>query len=169
MQKRIPLTALTTVLLTLAGSASAGDLTYPAGWEGVWDVHTDTRDCKTLTLLGSSDEENTICEGDPFEYDLGFECTGTVSDGAVDVTCVGSYEAFPGCVATVTMEREGTRSGGSLEGVTTLTTVYEGESCGVLEMTCIRNEETGTRTGADPDCTKTPIDGVSWGQIKLRY
>jgi len=170
MQRRIPSTALTTtLLLILAGSASAGDLTYPAGWEGVWETHTETKDCKTLTLLGESDDEVTICEGDPFEYAKGFDCTGTVTDGSVDVTCVGSYQALPDCIATVTFEREGTRTGGSFEGVTTLTTVYEGVGCGVLEMTCIRNEETGTRTSADPDCSKTPTDRISWGEIKLRY
>jgi hypothetical protein len=165
------LTTLTVTALTfgVTAAALAGDLTYPAAWEGVWDVTAETRDCASDFLYGTDEYTDVVCEGDIFELESGFNCTGTVTDTSYDVSCADQTTVLPDCVAFITFDSEGTRSGDSYSAVTIITTEYVGAGCTGTQDTCLRIEEEATRTGADPDCVNTPVDGASWGEIKLRF
>ena len=165
--------ALITAQCLIAGAASADSIVVPESWAGVWETTTTERDCETLEILSVTTSVDTLCAGDTFDFedpDGGFPdlvCDGTITDTTLHMECSGSMEVFPGCTVTFNFVSDATRNGETTEGVTVITTTFDG-SCFSDDL-CFRNESTSVRLGEDPDCGPTPVDSQSWGTLKSTY
>ena len=178
------------VALVCAGSADArlrpvargagllhgqGEIVVPAAWSGVWSYVDSTWDCAG-ELLGVDSGLDTLCtgqsadpgEGEPFPI----ECTGTVDDDSIDMTCVYVDEVIPDCTLTFTIELLGTMSANSYVLQNTYTMEYEGtgKGCDFFPDQCQRTVTRATRIAPEPTkyCA-TPVDVTTWGRVKSQY
>ncbi len=154
----------------LAQVGAAGDLVFPLAWEGVWDYEEITRVCGES---GGTPEPGTddFCEGESIlggDGD-GMECSGTVTDTEIHITCVSEtpIEGLPGCTTLVTtLTIDAVRSGDTATGGSTFTFDYN-DGCSIPDS-CTETVSTLTRTGADPDCS-SPVESATWAKIKSVY
>lgn len=118
----------------------SGDPTLPASWGGTWESTTTP----TFGRGGPVDiSVDVLCGGESLfdaielvETDLfdDVECTGTIDETSMDVTCTGTATfSLPlrgePCVFTFTARLVGTRSGDTLTGTLTETETFTGP-CG---------------------------------------
>ena len=111
---KAPHTRLLLLGLSLATLTTiAQGIEIPAAWQGVWATETEIRACGQAPVLFVESESDTLCAGDILYAEDGIaeECTGTVSDTNVDVTCVFSEDFGDGCTLTVTIHLVATRNG----------------------------------------------------------
>lgn len=149
-------------------------IVLPVEWDGIWTTADSVYDCSGV-FQNTDAGADTLCGGRDYltgEPGFPFECTGTVDATTIHVTCSGSVEAFPNCLATYTIETHGTRSGDSYFLVTTFSIAYTGtgEGCEFMPSSCDQTNSHGTRTGpAPPLYCSTPAQTRSWGELKIRY
>jgi len=129
-----------------------GPVNVPAAWAGVWQVHTVERDCDSSTLLDETTETETLCTGQELDFDeegvASLDCSGTVTDTVVDITCTASF-VVEGTTYTTTAEIDLVRDGDSYSG-TGRVTVREGTN--VVE--CWAETVDATRISGEPTpCT----------------
>jgi len=161
--------ALTIVGLLVATPAAA-QIQFPSSWAGVWDITTTERNCGSSTVTDMYTDTDTICAGEVFSAgdEAEFECTGSVGDTSIDVTCSSTFGAFPGCDVTFAYTVNGTRNGNNLSGTETFSITYVG-TC-PLPNECTEGDLVGVRTGSEPPgCTTTAVAPVSWARAKKLY
>jgi hypothetical protein len=152
------------------------DPTIPAEWAGIWSIVDTSRFCGGM-LLGTSAELDTLCSGQPLDLDdpddpIGLSCSGTVTSTVVDITCTGSFEAFPDCQADIVVKLDATRTGESYVSVSTITTSFSGTGvgCDLNPDICITTTTHGNRTAPEPiGYCSTQIEPTSWGRLKSHY
>lgn len=142
-------------------------------WEGVWESDIRQEECDG-TLVDTSVGTDNLCAGEPLlgpDTGTDLTCTGTISSTSIDVSCTGTQEIFTDCVATITVEMQGTRNGDSAEITSTVQATYEGSGfgCSQIPDTCNRIIATSTRTSLEPDCTGVSTHDSSWGTVKARF
>lgn len=168
----IPAASAASVLAPSPAEAlRAGGLTVPAAWAGVWSYADSTFDCTTDELLGGDASVDTLCTGANLQPGgVGaLDCSGTVSDTNVNVTCMVSEEIFPGCSVEVMWSLVGVRTGNTATVTVTNSVSYSPPGCLFKPDSCTRTESTGTRVAPEPPGCGTPLDAGSWGSIKARY
>jgi hypothetical protein len=154
-----------------AASASADPVPYPEEFIGIWETTTILRDCETQILINQSTVRDTICAGDTFEFTFGeyeVNCTGTITATTVDVQCEGSFQVDPDCTGNLQITMDGTRTGDTWTSTMRMGTTYVGSSC-PIPSSCIEGTSTGTRLDPNPLCNPSPVEGVTWGQLKHFY
>jgi hypothetical protein len=87
---------------------AATDVIIPPEWDGVWQSTDSTYDCTSGTLKNTSSGLDTLCGGKPILATnqgggIQLSCTGTAGPTAIDVTCTGTTNVFPGCDAEFTV------------------------------------------------------------------
>jgi len=148
----------------------------PVEWDGIWANVDSLYNCGGA-LQNASTSTDTICGGKDFLPDttglpITFNCTGSATPTAFDMTCTGSEQVFLNCTASFTMVTHGTRSGDSDHIVSTITITFAGTGagCSSLPPTCAQIDTWGTRTGpAPPAYCAIPTVKSTWGGIKARY
>lgn len=155
--------------------SATGAVVVPQEWGGIWTAVDSTYDCTGAFdfVSGSTD---TICPGTPI-IDTGgipmqFNCTGSADANTVDVTCTGSYEIVPDCVASFVQTMHGTRDGDTFFMVSNTEVTYSGGAfgCDLTPATCMQINSHGTRTAPTPiEYCQTPAVPTTWGKLKLRY
>ncbi|MCC6350038.1 MAG: hypothetical protein IT347_10670 [Candidatus Eisenbacteria bacterium] len=153
----------------------AASITIPPEWGGIWDVTDSTYDC--LGNFQSVDTEpDTLCPGTQVigddENPVVWDCSGTADANSVNVTCTGSSELMPDCVANYTYTISGTRSSDSYFVVTTISITYSGtaKGCDMIPPYCSQNNSHGIRTAPTPvSYCQTPVRPGTWGELKVRY
>lgn len=156
-------------------AAAASDVVIPQEWGGIWTSVDSTYGCLgDLQFVDGA--VDTLCPGamilDPGVFPVTYDCTGSADASTVSVTCSGSAEVFPGCVATYSYSMQGTRTGDSYLIVSNILTTYSGsaEGCNLIPDDCMQINSRGTRTGPVPtEYCETPALPASWGQLKVRY
>jgi hypothetical protein len=148
---------------------AAGNPTIPAAWGGIWDFSNTDYDCTTQEILGTDTDMDTLCTGDGFARGIETDCSGTVTDTAVDVTCSGQMEVSPGCNVAFTKTTIATRNGNSMSVTSTFATDYTPDDCAFTPDECVETQSTGTRIGPEPPTCSTSVDGIGWGRIKALY
>jgi hypothetical protein len=104
-----------------------------------------------------------------FEEDT-ITCEGSADGNTMTAECSGSAEVIPGCTANYHMTISSTRNGESYESTTTITTTYDGVTCGILPASCTRIEAVGTRIDDAPEiCIETPLETLPWGAVKAAW
>lgn len=167
-----PIPVAVLLLLLPVVPAAAEPPVYPAGWQGVWMVTTEARDCDTGEIVSVEVAADTICAGDPFGFDVEgvhVECTGLVTDDAVAAECSGTAAPFPGCEAVLSSQVEGSRTGDAFS-MTQRVLVDLPSTCPFRDL-CFDVRMTAERT-SDASGICPPVSGVeplSWGVIKVRY
>lgn len=160
----------------LLGVARVADtIVIPQEWGGIWASDDSTYDC--LGALESvSASTDTLCPGEPVgntgQVDLTWSCTGTVDANSVNVTCTGSIELVPNCLAIYTYSLAGTRSGDTYFVAGTTSVTYSGSAtgCDLIPPSCTQVNSHGTRTGPAPvEYCQTPALPTTWGRLKVRY
>ncbi len=153
-------------------SHERGDNTIPAAWAGVWNFVDSDYDCITKEFIGTDANVDTLCTGTPVIDDEGFKlnCSGTIDDTSVDVTCTYTEELDKGCSVTISISLEGTRSGDTANVTTTFSQDYTPDGCAFgIPDNCTRTEGVGSRIGPEPAECATPVDAVTWGRVKAGY
>lgn len=148
----------------------------PAEWAGIWTTVDSTYNC-VGSLLSFSAGIDTLCTGqgytpDEEELPTNFVCTGTSTATTFDITCTGSEELFPDCLATFTIRTHGTRTADSYFTVSEmiLSTSGTGKGCDLFPGQCTQFNSHGTRTGPEPVAyCATPALEVTWGRVKSQY
>ena len=148
---------------------AAGVPTIPAAWAGIWDFSNSDYDCTTKAFLGSDADTDTLCTGGSLSGGQKMNCTGTVDDTTVDVSCTGQFEIFEGCIATFTYTLSATRNGDNLTSVSTFATDYTPDLCAFSPDDCVETQSTATRVGPEPPDCVTSVDEFSWGRVKALY
>lgn len=156
--------------------AARTSIVLPVEWDGVWTTVDSTYDCSGA-FQNTDASADTLCGGKDYlsggpDPDLWFDCTGTATATTIDVTCTGSQEVFPNCLASYTVTTHGTRSGGTFFLVSTFSITYSGsgEGCEFLTPYCEQTNSHGTRTGPAPtEYCSVPTHTPSWGALKIRY
>lgn len=144
----------------------------PAAWSGVWQYQDSTYQCTPRTLTDTDSGLDTLCAGTSFEPDttegVQYDCTGTVSDTFVDITCTGSL-TFEDCTGTFQTRSVGTRTGESYIATTTVTLTWSPAFCALQADSCTEIVTRATRISPQPGgCTTAAIQGT-WGSLKTRY
>jgi hypothetical protein len=158
-------------VIGVVSTADAGDFTIPAAWEGVWNISEVERECGTTGGFPSQ-EPDTLCAGDPVFDEPLLNCTGTITDTNVDISCETSestgFPDFPDCMVTFSFSLVANRTGDSYTATNTLGITYT-DCPGLLEDECTELVTTGTRTAADPDCEGLPVLPATWTEIKAVF
>ncbi len=154
-------------------SPARAGIIIPEEWGGIWESDADTYDCDTNTWFFNQSGPDTMCVGavieDPNPGDTPLECTSSADGDSYTSHCEGSFELEPGCMATVTFDMTGTRTGETMTSVSTMRTVYTG-TCIEFGDTCFRTETTATRVAESPaSCASTPNEQLAWGALKSSY
>lgn len=145
----------------------AADITIPQAWHGVWEVTRRRVDCATQQVLETTVLRDTMCAGTLFGLPSEVTCAGTITDGAIDISCSSSSEVFPGCSITLNMTIAGSLSGDSYTG-TEITNWDYSDGCPLPDQ-CLRYEREAVRLADDPGCVPTPTDRSSWSSVKGHY
>jgi hypothetical protein len=151
-----------------------GAPTVPAEWSGIWTVVDTVYDCAGA-FQSTSTSTDTLCTGqnyEPEDQEVQFDCTGTVTETTVDMTCTGSYEVFTDCTANYVVNVRSTRTAESYFSVVTMNVTYSGtgENCDLLPAQCLQINSHGTRTAPEPAAyCASPVEETTWGQVKSRY
>jgi hypothetical protein len=154
----------------------ADDPSVPAEWSGIWSFTDTVYTCAGMFQSTDSDTD-TLCTGmgfDPEDADTPavMVCSGTVTPTTVDITCNGSYEVFPDCLATILVETTATRTNDSYtaESIINITTSGTGTGCDLFPPTCMRIVTHATRIAGEPTAyCATQIEPTTWGSIKSTY
>lgn len=159
--------------MTLRQALTAtGGYTIPAAWAGIWAYTDTTYDCTTLAVTNVSTGQDTLCAGQSFEPDttggFNYNCTGTVTDTQVNLTCSGSF-SFGACTGNFTQVGRGTRTGDTAFYVSTFTTTWSPPNCAFQNDSCDQTNSHTTRIGAAPPGCTTPTRARTWGQVKTYY
>jgi len=152
-----------------------GEIVVPAAWSGIWSYVDSTYDC-TGSLMNVDTGLDTLCtgqsadpgEGEPFPL----QCTGTVDDDSIDMTCVYVDDPIEDCTLTFTIELLGTMSANSYVLTNTFSMEYEGtgKGCDFFPDQCQRTVTRATRIAPEPAAyCATPVDVTSWGRVKSQY
>lgn len=146
--------------------------TVPASWSGIWTTTDSTYTCAPRVLTDASTYQDTLCAGQSFEPDttggFNYQCTGTVTDTEVHLTCTGSF-TFEGCTMTFTSVMDGTRTADTAVSTSTLTTTYNPPMCIFQPDSCEVIVSRTTRIAPQPGTCTTPTRQGTWGQLKVRY
>jgi hypothetical protein len=145
----------------------------PAAWAGVW------RSEAVISFCGFGEFqrytiEDTVCTGDPIflfaEIGDHIECTGSIDDNSVDISCSGVRDLTPTCTEYYSQEFSGTLNGDNAEFMVTVSLAYEGTDCFGAEDFCTETVTTATRIADEPSgCTTTSAENVNWGTLKTLY
>jgi hypothetical protein len=148
----------------------AGNPTIPAAWSGIWAFEDSTHLCSDPMVIFTSTGFDTLCTGGSIEEGQGgipLDCTGTVDDNSVDVTCTGTDDSDPLCIIHYSFHLVANRNGDSFFAESTIDVTYEPSGCDFDQ--CIVTETTATRTGPEPPGCLTPVEPSTWGTIKAQY
>ncbi len=156
--------------------AARAAIVLPVEWDGVWTTADSVYDCSGA-FQNTDAGADTLCGGKDYltggpDPGLWFDCTGTATSTTIDVTCTGSQEVFPNCMANYTITTHGTRSGDTFYIVSTFALDYTGtgEGCELIQPYCEQTNSHGTRTGPAPTLyCSVPTRTQSWGELKIRY
>ena len=162
------LAAFLTAGLLLAAPAAYAQLEVPAAWAGIWEFSSMDHDCGSTGGPITVDTD-TLCAFQPFEVEeegMTLDCSGTITDTAINVTCTGEVIEGP-CTVTFTFTTVGTRSGDSYTGTDTFEITYVG--CGPIQDQCQESDVTGTRIAPEPGSCNSPTLPTTWGRIKAQY
>ena len=170
--KLVTLSILALVVMLAASAIPTEAQTIPAAWAGIWEFTTDDEVCDGA-FIDTYVDTTAICPGEEFGADEeGFDlnCSGTITDTAIDVTCSASVELIPDCTMTITLTTQATRTGGTIQGTERTSFTYTGTACGPLVDECTDGTFTGVRIDPDPGaCGSTPTLPTTWGAIKAIY
>jgi hypothetical protein len=149
-----------------------GDPQIPPAWAGIWHSIDTTRTCGTQNVLRTDDRNDTLCVGtyDPDTSSIDFNCTGTITDTNVNLTCTGSL-SFKGCTINFTFTTVGTRNGDTADLVETLNQSFNPPLCAFIPDSCEETTRHVVRLGpiTPGDCPTTPAVPTTWGSLKIRY
>lgn len=154
---------------SFADALRAGGYTIPAAWAGVWAGTSIDYDCATNAVVGGDSDPDTLCTGDdvsPGDFGFAFNCSGTIDDNSANVTCTAD-SSISICSLHFEFTLVATRSGDSFTATTTISQDFNPDFCGT--DSCVRTETTATRIAPEPAECATPVDVISWGEIKSRY
>jgi len=149
---------------------SAGDLTIPAAWSGIWAKEDSLHLCSDPTVFVTRAGFDTLCTGATFDEEAGgimLNCTGMVDDDSADITCTGTDNSDPDCTVLFDVHIVAMRNGDSFFRVSTANITHEPPSCDFDG--CIVTETTATREFPEPAECLTPVEPGTWGMIKSRY
>lgn len=169
--KLIVLSVAVLVSVLVASVVPTQAQTFPASWAGIWEFTTDEEECNSGPFIGTFVDTDTICAGEGFGVEEGvpMQCTGTIDDTTIDVSCSGSLEIFTDCTMTISFAIQGTRTGDSIQGTEQFSITYTGSACGILEDECTDSTISGVRLGPEPPECSTPTIPTTWGAIKAIY
>ena len=147
--------------------------TIPAAWAGIWSFEDTTRDCTTHDVISTDAGLDTLCAGASFDADsvagFTFDCTGTISDNDVDMTCTGSF-SLPFCDATFSNHNLASRTGDVLTYRTTIAFIYTPTNCAFVPDRCREISGRSTRIApSPPTCATTAVKQTTWGRVKTHY
>jgi hypothetical protein len=145
------------------------DPALPHAWAGVWQSTNVDSNCVNHTYTGTTYSTDTLCTNQAIGGGPQVTCTGTTSDTAIDISCSGTEEIFPGCSVTYSFTLVATRSGETLQAATTSSQVFTPTLCAGLADTCTKTVTTATRIGPEPADCATPVEPDTWGEMKSRY
>lgn len=153
--------------------AAGSGYVIPAAWAGIWTYNDTTYTCAPLTYDSDDSGLDTLCAGASFEPDsttgFNYNCTGTITDTQLDLTCTGSFD-FSGCTVSFTQTSHGTRSGESVFVRSTFVTSYSPPAAcfGQLDS-CEQTNSHLTRIAPQPASCTTAVRHEPWGALKVRY
>ncbi len=157
---------------TLIDAVRGTGYTIPAAWSGIWQYEDSTYQCTPRVLTGTDSGLDTLCAGTSFEPDttegINYDCTGTVTDTFVDITCTGAIK-FEGCSATFETRSIGNRTGETFIATTTISTTWTPPGCAFQPNTCEQIVSRNTRIAPQPEGCATPALQGTWGALKSRY
>jgi hypothetical protein len=168
MSRRIGIAVLAVGLLAAAPALAQGP-TFTAGWAGIWSIDTVEYECGTSNVTDSYTDTDTLCTGMPLSFEedgYSLDCTGTIDDTNVDVSCSTEVTEGP-CTITISYTVQGSRSGDTFSGDETFSITYDG--CGPIPDQCTESTIDGTRIAGEPSSCNTPTVPATWGQMKARY
>jgi hypothetical protein len=152
---------------------SAGNITLPAAWAGVWSYEDTSYACGDPENFQTDAGVDTLCTGmplgdepnDPFDFD----CSGsTIDDDSANITCTFSMD-FGGCVVDFSISYVATRNGDTYFLTTTESQTFTPTGCGGADQ-CTVTETTATRIAPEPvEWCLTPVAATTWGQVKAHY
>jgi len=177
LAKELPLKLATLSVLALvvmlAASANPTEAqTIPTAWAGIWEFTTDDEVCGGA-FIETYVDTSTICPGEEFgvnEDGFDLNCSGTITDTVIDVTCSASLDILTDCTMTITLVTQGTRTGDTFQGTERTSFTYTGTACGPFTDECTDGTVSGVRLNPDPGaCGSTPALPTTWGAIKAIY
>jgi hypothetical protein len=152
---------------------SAGIVTLPAAWAGVWAYEDTSYACGDPQNFQTDAGNDTLCTGqwlgDNPNDTLNFDCSGsTIDDVSANISCTLSMD-FGGCVIDVSISYVATRNGETYFLTATESRTFTPTGCGGADE-CTVTETTATRIGPEPpECPLTAVDATTWGSVKSRY
>ncbi len=159
-------------LIDAVKSVAGTGYTIPASWSGIWTTTDSTYNCTPHTLKDVSTYVDTLCAGQSFEPDttdgFDYQCTGTVTDTEVHLTCSGSF-TFEGCTGTFSTVTDGTRIGDTAISTSTYTVTWSPSFCAFQADLCEVSVTRTTRIAPQPGTCTTPTRQGTWGALKVKY
>jgi hypothetical protein len=153
-----------------SAATTAGSISVPAAWAGIW-ANVDTVYTCAGVFQSTSSDTDTLCTGQTLA-DSTFNCTGSFDANTFTEHCSATGEVFTDCQYDVVLDAHGTLTNDTFFSVSTLATTYSGTGagCNLVPPHCEQTNSHETRIGPAPaSFCATPTQVESWGQLKAHY